>query len=514
MKFLTRFFCLAAAGLLLSVSCAKEESESYDKYEDQSLKAWITQNRKDLLKNYQSDGGYYVDITPTDQSDAPAVNDTVCWVRFDFSGRDLSGNLVLTRRAAEAKLAGTYTKYTHYTPFYRFCGEENTSLLEGTYLSMRNTLTLGEEYAAAKGIAKDYALRIGDQIVLYMPSRVVGSAGVEGDAGYEGQYTLDSKRPFIVTMKMLDRVKNPLEAEGTDVDAFCEFGQNGGLKIFSKKDESKTSSSTTLPSDIKDPNHPYNVKERWVSACDTVPQLYVNYRFDPKEILSYPEPYNVGYEPYNNLAEMEKQISEALVKRFHTDAEVEYKNGKELDADSVKLDGTAKIWYIGRLLDGFIFDTNIDEVKKIIYGEVVSAGSALSYKPEDGELINAFYYTIPNMKFGQWGALITTSTNAYGSTGQVGKTSSSSSSTSNGYSSSYYDYMNYMNYANSYYGSSGYYGGYYNNYYNGYYGGYYNNYGSSSDSGDTTTTTTLVYTEIAPFTPLIFEFYIEPATAE
>ena len=34
------------------------------------------------------------------------------------------------------------------------------------------------------------------------------------------------------------------------------------------------------------------------------------------------------------------------------------------------LEGTAKIWYIGRFLDGFIFDTNIDEVKKIIYGEV------------------------------------------------------------------------------------------------------------------------------------------------
>ena len=78
------------------------------------------------------------------------------------------------------------------------------------------------------------------------------------------------------------------------------------------------------------------------------------------------------------------------------------------------LEGTAKIWYIGRFLDGFIFDTNIDEVKKIIYGEVKSAGSALSYKPSERKMIEAFYYTIPNLKYGQWAELITTSTNAYG----------------------------------------------------------------------------------------------------
>ena len=108
-------------------------------------------------------------------------------------------------------------------------------------------------------------------------------------------------------------------------------------------------------------------------------------------------------------------------------------------------------------------------MKKILYGEVAQKGTALDYTPSSGGMIQAFYYTIPTLKFGQWAELITTSTNAYGSSGKSGS-SSSSTSGSSGYSSSYLDYLNYLNYANSYYGSGGYYGGYYGGYNGNYYG--------------------------------------------
>ena len=184
------------------------------------------------------------------------------------------------------------------------------------------------------------------------------------------------------------------------------------------------------------------------------------------------------------------------------------------DADSVGMEGTAKIWYIGRFLDGFIFDTNIDEVKQIIYGEVRKTGSAHSYDVQNPDLITAFYYIVPHLKYGQWATLVTTSTNAYGTTGKSG--GSSTSTSSNGYTSSYYDYLNYLNYSQMYYGNNGYYGGYYNDYYGygglgnyGYYGGYYGGYGGNYDSGETVTTTE-VYTDIPSFSPLIFQIYIEP----
>ena len=515
-----RTLCLAAAGLLLLGSCAKEEAESFDKFEDMALEAWMQQHRPELLKNYQPDGGYYVDVLDAGDMKAAPISDTVCWVSFDFSGRDLSGNIILTRRADEAHQVGSFTKYTRYVPYYRYCGERfSGSLIEGTYLAMRNTLHLDPDYVAAhpeRNLPTELRLREGAQVVLYMPSRVVGSGGVSGDGGYEGQsgYTLDARRPFIVTMTICDTVKNPLEHEGREVDEFCKT-HNGGLKMYDKDDD--TADIGPLPSDPEDKNHPYNVTEEWVSANDTIPQVYINYRFNPaKKGLKFPDPYSSGFLPYADASSMETletKINEALVKRFHPDEDNPYPTDiKKLEADSVKLDGTAKVWYIGRFLDGFIFDTNIDEVKELIYGEVVSEGEAYEYTPKEGGAVTMWYYSIPNLKYGQWAAVVATSTNGYGSTGRSGGTSSSG-----GYSSSdYYDYLNYLNYYNSYYGNNG----YYNPYYGGYYGGYYNpyygygyGYGYGSDSDDSESVTT-VSTEIPPFSPLIFELYIEPEEEE
>ena len=532
MKLITRLLYLPLAGVLLLGSCAKTESESYDKFEDQALKAWVTQNLpEDVLGNYQSEGGYYVEVLAVGDAEAPQIREKDYWVRFDFSGRDLSGNIVLTRRAAEAKLVNTFTKYTHYVPYYRYCGSTNTSLMEGTYLAMRNVLHLDEEYVArynqehpASGLTTEFELRRGSKVRLYLPSRIVSSNGVEGQGGYEGQYTLSSQRPFIVEMEITTVVENPLESEGSEVDSFC--GANGNLWLYTKEGDEEGSSK--IPTGYDDANHPYNLREhgyRWVSACDTVAQVYVNMCYDPtktEEALKFDfpvmdeknnllwenDPYNVHFEPYNG-SDLEARISEALKKRFHADEDYKHPGLADRNADSVGMDGEAKIWYIGRFLDGFIFDTNIDEVKEIIYGEVSSEGSALSYTPgeDQGSLITAFYYTIPNLCYGQWAEFVTVSSQAYGATGRAGSTTTSGGSS--GYSSSYFDYLNYYNYYNSYYGNS-YYGSYYDNYYYNYLNSYYYNYGYGY--GDTTTeTTTTVSTEIPPYTPLIFQIYIEPA---
>lgn len=499
MKFSLRFLYASAAGLVLLASCAKEETESYDKYEAIALKAWMKQNRPELLENYQTEGGYYVDVIEVGNRDAAPVNDTVCWVRFDFSGRDLRGNVVLTRREQDARLNNTFTKYTHYVPYYRYCGPEKLSLLEGTHLAMRNALTLGETYFNTykderKFDSREILLREGSVVDLYMPSSVVGN-GIEGDGGYEGQYSLSAGRPMIVRMEIRDTVKNPLESEGTEVDAFCE--QDGGLTIYDTKDSKR-------PESADDSRHPYNIDDLWVNVCDTVPQLYADFRYTPERKLSFPagKRYKSAYLPYAQFDKLEQDIADALVKRFHGDEP--YPGVKVLESDSVTLDGTAKIWYIGRFLDGFIFDTNIDEVKKLIYGEVKTQGSAYSYTPGSGDAISAWYFTVPHLKYGQWAALVTTSVNGYGASGVVGGTQSGSSN------SGYSDYYNYYNYYNSYYGNN-YYNGYYGDYYGGYYGGYYNNYYDGSGYGDTDEENTVkINTEITPYTPLIFQIYVEP----
>ena len=364
--------CLPALVMLLAASCAKEASESYDKFETLALGAWMEKYHPELVNNLQEDGGYYVDVLDAGDMEAKPINDTICWVKFDFSGRDLAGNIILTRRATDAKLAGSYTKYTHYVPYYRYCGEFNTSMIEGSHLAMRNTLHLDPAYAAARGLDAELQLRPGSKVTLYLPSRVVG--GVSGTGGYEGQtdYTLSSGKPFIITMEICETIKNPLEAEGTQVDDFCKLAANGGLRIYSNDEED--AESVPMPADPDDELHPYHVAERWVSVNDTIPQVYVNLRYNPAtDRITYPNPYSSPYEPYNAFEATQEKVRKALVERFHPDEESPY-GGVESLTDSVKLDGTAKVWYVERLLDGFIVDTNIDEVKEIIYGDVAKKG--------------------------------------------------------------------------------------------------------------------------------------------
>lgn len=521
MKQYTRLFAISALGAVLLASCAEMGTESFSRYEDMALEAWIKQHRPELLKNRQQEGGYYVELVEksTAPSDVKPVRDTACWVAFDFTGRDLAGNIIMTRDASRAYQMGTYTKYTHYVPYFRYFNAAAPHLSDGATLAMVNTLTFDPEYAEAKGVTPEYSLREGDRVRLYLPSRVVGSLGV-GSGGYEGQFSLDNNRPYIMEISVLDTLKNPLEREGRDVDGFCE--SNGGLTKYKREDAPEQSGFRTLPTDPDSPDHPYHDEfpDDWVSANDTIPQVYVNYRFNPADpncALRFAAPYVSGHEPYvsaGSMSALETDINDALVKRFHPDPDKPYPGVKELKGDSVKLDGTAKIWYIGRFLDGFIFDTNIDEVKRLVFGEVSKAGTVKSYKPEGGSMPTAWYYSVPNLKYGQWAVVATTSTNGYGAIGKAGGTTT----TSTGGNTSNLDYLNMMIYYNSLYGNSGYYNPY-NNYFGGYGNGYYDPYfnygygygfGFGSDQGSSVETTTSINTEVLPYTPLLYEIYVEP----
>ena len=108
MKFIARFLYVPLAGLLVLTSCAKEETESYDKFENQALEAWMTQHRSDLVENLQSEGLYYIDLLDAGDLASDPINTEDIWVSFDFSGRDLSGNIILTRNADDAVFLQVY----------------------------------------------------------------------------------------------------------------------------------------------------------------------------------------------------------------------------------------------------------------------------------------------------------------------------------------------------------------------------------------------------------------------
>ncbi len=483
-KLVSVFVAVAA---LIVTSCTEDVEYDYYEIEQEVFDEWMALNHPDLLDNRQDDG-YYIDLISAGDTSSRAIADTICWVKYEFTGTDLAGNICLTRDELTAWQQGTFTTSTYYCPYYRLSSEDDFTTLEGTHLALINELTIGD--------TSTY-LYNGAEFTLYMPSSLVGTSGLTGSGGYEGQYSLSALVPLIANIKILDVILNPVEIEGEDVDYFAE--NNGGLTISAESEDDDSDEASTSDEDV-DTN-------AWTNAVDSIPQLYIKSVHFPTvggTTFNYTNPYysQVPDSPYNTytMAELDEMINQALLDRFYPDDDDDDDEDEE-EGDIIDIDGDTEVWYIGRFLDGFIFDTNIDEVKEIIYGSVDSTGYSVSFNAEEDEesYIYSWYYSIPQLRYGQWAAILTTSTYAYGSSGLSGYTSSS---TSYDYSS-YYDMYNYYN---SYYGSS-YYSSYYSNY--NYYNSYYNYYNYDYDY--TSTTTTTIITEIPAYTPLLFEIYIEPS---
>ena len=534
MKFLYSIFCFVSLSLAFALSsCVKSNEMEFEEVERVALESWMKLNRPDLLENYQPIGGYYVELLDEGVADSMPVRHDNAWLWFDVTCRDLAGNVIMTRNSELARMQDSYTEHTHYVPYFLFCGNDNTSMPEGTYLALRNKLKIGDG---------EYAVRYGTKMRLYLPSSIAaGEDGMQGDGGYEGQYTLDSNRPMIVEVDVWGHINNPVAYEDQWIKAFAEV--NGGLAPEDEDGGEAAAKRKTYKRTRADEDAEEVVYDNmWHQPVDSIAALYINYLYTPKQRLEFnclgqDTLIYQGQTEYKRgkiygaktLEQINKEVDEALLKRF----------GEGLhpaDADPVDSVTNAKIWYVTRLMDGFIIDTNIPEIKEIIYDDEITdtVGTALDFvtsTPESNSLVDAWKYAIPQMKLGAWNAILTGSSNAYGATGVAGTITTSSSSSS--MLNNYYDYYNYYNYYNSYYGNSYYnnyynnyygyggyggyggypgygYGGYYDNYYNNYYDSYYYNnyYNNSYNYGDTETTTTIT-TEVQPYSPMLWQVYIE-----
>jgi FKBP-type peptidyl-prolyl cis-trans isomerase len=273
------------------------------------------------------------------------------------------------------------------------------------------------------------------KVRLYIPSYLaLGTDGSSNNQGYGGQYPLGGSQIVIETLEVVDVIENPVEREENLVKARAA---------------------------------------EWGKADD-----------ETVATLLYMD---------ENFIQTDKLLEEFPEKPRETDGNVEFIDGYDLTVDSI-----ARIRYIGRFLDGFVFDTNIQSV----YDETYDSDprypaddktcEVLYYKPATAkdQYISAFYHAIPEMRRGKWYRIVFTSAYAYGATG-MSKALKDQNEYYNSYSNAYYQYM-YE--SNSPYGSE-----YYNNYYTPY--DYTSIYGEVSDDK--------IVTEIQPYTPLVFEIYIE-----
>lgn len=433
MKFKLRTLVVSAVVALSIFSCARQELMTYTEAENISLAAWVQQYAPNAEKCNDNMYIEWIHRNPNQNDSLVEIGD---WVRVKYTTKTLSGNVVNTRDEQVAKIEGTYTPYTHYSPQLVYMNDPNVTMLEGQYEALQK-------------------MRRGDIVRLYLSSTYAyGATGFSDDVGYGGQNKLQAQLPVIIdSFTLVDFEADPIITEQKAVDDYVL--KNWGLE---PKDTIKS--------------HFYM-------------QLLPPYPMSRDSVSSLP-------------------------------------------------DSTVKIYYTGRFLDGFVFDTNIDSVQERVYGRIINEGP-LELKASDivGDtvsVIEGWKIAVKNACFGDRFRVAFVSAYGYGIQGAAASSSSSSATSTD---LSYYDYINYIYYMNAMYGGGyggaygggygyGGYGGYgYGNYYNNYYDMlYYNNLygsmggGSSSTEDEELEDDGIVSTEIQPFEPLIFDIYIVPSEGD
>ncbi len=476
------------------VSCITEESVSNKEREKVSLDAWIRLHKPELVNNYQEEGGYYVEIlaegdegiaaTENDFGSEPLMEQDTCWVFTQMTGRDINGSICMTRSGSLADMCGTFSYFTHYVPYINYCGNVNMGLLEGTYLAMRNALKIGDT---------THKMRRGSKVRLYLPSWIAyGESGSSTEGGYEGQYALDASRPLVLDIEVLGAIKNPSDKE---LEMVSEYVKGGNWTQAEKTEEEKEDADDDLK--LKGLYYTFDYNPQSDNVYD--------YKYMQPHIEGTSNPYT-DTKKYVDMSKINMEINRILLERFGEGETITEEHIKDDKYGTLVGDnGRANVWYVVRFLDGFVVDTNIAEIRKLVFGESDPICEVFSYSPSDDkdkadserQAIGAWYYCIPKMHHGAFGRIVTTSGYAYGAAGLSGTTTTETSSSS----ANYYNALNYYNYYNSYYN-------YYSPYYN-YYDYNYYNYNYDYSAEDSTTTTT-ISTEILPYTPLVFTIYVEP----
>jgi hypothetical protein len=452
MKNLFGIAFLSGVVALTAASCAESVETDSSAYEKLAFEAWMAKNGP--ADAVPQPNGMYVQFLeegdPTDEGGATA--DANVWVRLNYTGTTLDKDVYATRSRDVALRQGIYTPKTYYAPDFLYCGAENVSMIAGRYYALKNEL-----WKTADGSVKTKLYR-GSKVRLYIPSTLAyGSSGYSDDQGYGGQYALDASRPVIEEFEIVEVFEDPIAREELLVKELAEGAW--GLTDADLLKKSKAEIDEAAGNEDTEDDTPY------------FPHFYID-------------------SMYRDLDAVPLDVETQLL----------------------TVDSTARVWYVGKFLsrtssDEFIFDTNIEEVYDAFYyrqpgyepDDADETRAVLSYKPADDKdgYVPAWYDMIPKMRRGRWYRVMFTSSYGYGASGKSAAMEANSA---------YYEYYMQMMMSSYMYGSSSYYGSsYYDSYYNPYYSDYsYLNY--DDETG--------VITEIQPYTPLIFEIYIEPIDTE
>lgn len=200
---------LLLAFVAFGVGCATETSIEFEKFENESLEAWMDENHKGWRNDpnwKRTDSGVYIYWMRHSSLEGKA--DTLIkggnWVRVNYTGKTLDGNIFYTRNAEVAKIQGTYNRRTHYVDNFLYLYDENASLPKGMYEAMTN-------------------MKVGDMTKVVLPSGMYkGSNGYnETNVGYNGQWGVDGNKPVIIdSLEIVEVSEDPIILENRQVNSY------------------------------------------------------------------------------------------------------------------------------------------------------------------------------------------------------------------------------------------------------------------------------------------------------
>lgn len=196
--------------VLLATSCAEKVSTDYSVLEENSLRAWMDKNHKGWEESgdwIRTDNGVYIHWMKRQEGTSPA--DTIIkegnWVRIDYTGKTLDGNIFYTRNAKVAKQQGTFNRRTHYVDDFVYLYSENAALPAGVFEALTN-------------------MKVGDMTQVVMPSGMYrGSTGYNStNVGYNGQWGAEGNKPVIIDSLTIREVsEDPITLENRQVNEYA-----------------------------------------------------------------------------------------------------------------------------------------------------------------------------------------------------------------------------------------------------------------------------------------------------
>ncbi|MFR9650951.1 MAG: hypothetical protein SNG35_02880 [Rikenellaceae bacterium] len=365
------------------------EQELFDKY-----MAWLNTN-KELGLTLSDDATYYYKID-ANGGGGTTTNGDECWVRYDITSRNLTGDsyecVNLTTYEDIALNQQSFSYYTHYVPTLHELDEADSDYDSALDLILRANAT--------------YA---GDYITIYAPSSL--SYGLVNGSGYGGSATLSAGESFYSNIEIKEVIR---DIETWEQNVIDEFVADAG--ILTNKATDLDDSTSEIEIYYYSSDNPNDVDLDFLDVLPiTYPYSYLTLRRGIDDINA----------KVKSLLQTftEGEIEDAIEDGAETESDDATKLVDITNKGVIGSTDDAKIWYIGRMLDGFIFDSNIDSIKGLMLNDY-DTNSALTYNAtDDGDTyIEGFYHMIPKLKYGTWNVVLISSTYAYSTSGLTGST--------------------------------------------------------------------------------------------